>query len=129
MALEGVPGRDGLLRRSLNIEAPIEAILVLESTLMLVALHEEQSLARVVGEAPLPGAVTQDNAAICPMALDHVFWTEGVADAVTRLSAAFPNEEVSDRTIRIAGKVSRKARSEFRKAGWKVEAKSDDHLQ
>lgn len=121
-SLEGVEGRESLLRRSNSIETETESLLVLGSVLMLAVEHEFEEFISIIGDAPLPGGITVSGEVIVPMTLDQVYWTEGVAESAAQLTEAFNIEGVKTRTVKLTGRASEMATVGISELGWKLQS-------
>jgi hypothetical protein len=80
--LEGVGGRDGILKQSLNPETESEINFFIRSLTMLAWYHRNQNpVASVETDAVIPAAVLASGTLVRIFAADHLYWTETVAIA------------------------------------------------
>jgi len=78
--LEGVDGRDGILRQSLNPDTEPEINFFIKSLTLLAWYHRNQnSLASVDTSAAIPAAILENGMSVLAFAVDHVYWTETIA--------------------------------------------------
>jgi hypothetical protein len=83
--IEGATGRDGILRQALNAETEAEANFLIKSVTMLAWYHLNQKpVTSVLTYAAVPAGVTEDGTTALVFAVDHVYWTETIAEAGSR---------------------------------------------
>ena len=77
-------GRDGILQQALNVQTEAEAHFLIESVTMLAWYHLNQKPVTAVRTyAAVPIGVAQDGTEILMFAVDHVYWTDTIADAAS----------------------------------------------
>jgi hypothetical protein len=75
-------GRDGILRQALNAETEAEANFLIKSVTMLAWYHLNQKAVKsVLSYAAVPVGINEDGDAALLFAVDHVYWTETIAEA------------------------------------------------
>jgi hypothetical protein len=118
-ALDGVDGRAELFRHALSLTSDEEVQVFLRSTGLLVRLHGQRPLARIVPGLRLPAAQLVDGRIALCGAFDSVYWTADVAGYEQALRAVLPADAPA-REVWLAGAISPRARSEFAARGWDV---------
>ena len=112
--MDGVEGRDGILRQALVADTEAEVGFFVKSTTMLAWYHlNKKPLEKVLTEFVIPRGVAKDGTATLLFAADHVFWTETVANAADSYAAL--REEGSDRELELwlIGDVSERTAKEL----------------
>ena len=98
--MEGVEGRDGILRQALIADTEAEVGFFVKSATMLAWYHlNKKPLAKVLTEFAVPRGIAEDGTATLLFAADHVFWTETVAEAADNYAALRGDD--SDRVLEL----------------------------
>ncbi len=117
--LEGVYGRDGILRQALNPETEAEVNFFINSVMMMAWYHRNESeIAAMVTSDVLPAAMLTNGGTAFAFAVDHVYWTEGVAEAGERYRALTSGEYGDTRTVLLLGTTSERCRTELTEMGF-----------
>jgi len=75
-------GRDGILNQALNVRTEHEANFLIKSVTMLAWYHiNQRPVASVRTYAAVPVGITEDGGAALLFAVDHVYWTDTIAEA------------------------------------------------
>lgn len=115
--LEGVSGRDGILRQSLNPESEAEAEFFIKSLTTLAWYHRNQNpVASVTTDNAIPAAHLGNGTIVVAFAVDHVNWTETVAQAAELF--AEPREQ--KREVWLLGSASERTIAELDNFGFDV---------
>jgi len=116
---EGVSGRDGLLRQSLNPKTESEISFYIKSLAMLAWYHRTQNpVASVDTAAAIPAAILASGAMVRLFAADHLYWTETVAIASGNYTDM--GEVGRKREIWLLGTASERCREEFNALGFDI---------
>ncbi len=119
--LEDVSGRDGILRQALNPETPAEVNFFVNSVMMLAWYHRNETAIEAVATSEvLPAAMLSNGGSMLAFAVDHVYWTEGVANAGERYRALTSGEYGDTRTVLLLGTASERCRAELEAKGFEV---------
>jgi len=115
--LEGVSGRDGILRQSLNPESEAEIKFFIRSLTTLAWYHRNQNpVVSVTTNKAIPAAHLGNGTIVVAFAVDHVNWTETVAQAAELF--AVPREQ--KREVWLLGTASERTTTELAKLGFDV---------
>jgi hypothetical protein len=125
--LDGVEGRAELFRHAMGLTSDAEAAVFIESTRMLVRLHAQQPLAKILAGLRLPTAETRDGRTVVVGSFDAVYWTEEVAGYESALRAALPPTSHGLEAW-VSGSVSPAARDKLTSLGWTVHDHAEDAL-
>jgi len=80
--MDGVAGRDGVLRQALIADTDAEVGFFVKSVTMLAWYHlNKKPLAEVLTEVAVPRGIAEDGSGALLLAADYVYWTETVAEA------------------------------------------------
>lgn len=126
-ALHEVAGRAELFRHALTVTSEEEVEVFLHSTALLVRLHGQQPLVRIVGGLRLPTAQLADGRLVVCGAFDALYWTEEVAGYAPSVEAALP-ADAPTRELWLTGSVSAHARAELEQRGWRVVGRAEEAL-
>lgn len=119
--IEGASGRDGILRQALNTESAAEANFLIKSVTMLAWYHLNQNpVTEVKTLVAIPTGITADGTAAMLFAVDHVYWTETIAEAAGSRAAQSPGHPVGRREIWLLGSASDRTRDELKNLGFQV---------
>lgn len=117
--LEGVSGRDGILRQSLNPDTEAEVNFFINSLTVLAWYHRNQNpLATVDTSVAIPVARLGNGAYILAFATDHVYWTETIAQAAEQYSQLGTPDQ--PREIWLLGAASQRCKAELAALGFYV---------
>jgi hypothetical protein len=126
-SLDGVSGRDELFRHAMSLTSDLEMQVFLQSTGLLVSLHAQHPVARILAGLRLPAAQFGDGRIAVLGAFDSVYWTEDVAGYESALHALLP-EASKGLELWVSGTISPGARAELTKRGWDVHDKANETL-
>ena len=117
--LDGVEGRGELFRHAMGLTSDDEVAVFIASTRMLVRLHAQQPVARILPGLRLPTVETRDGRTVVLGAFDAVYWTEQVAGYEAAFQAALP---ASSHALEawLAGSISSLAHDQLTSQGWVV---------
>jgi hypothetical protein len=111
----------------MGLTSDAEAAVFIESTRMLVRLHAQQPLAKILAGLRLPTAETRDGRTVVVGSFDAVYWTEEVAGYESALRAALPPTSHGLEAW-VSGSVSPAARDKLTSLGWTVHDHAEDAL-
>jgi len=115
--IEAVEGRDGILRQALNAETGAEVSFLIKSVTMLAWYHINQKpVTTVIADAAIPVGVAEDDTAAMLFAVDHVYWTESIAEIAQHRESQTSNNGV--REIWLLGSASDRTRKELANLGF-----------
>jgi len=119
--LADVAGRADILTQALNVKTDAEARFFVRTVALLAWYHRNQRpIVSVITEAATPGGLTDDGNAVMLFAVDHVYWTEGIAqeeDVFIGLGTAAGDHSPEAWFL---GTASDRCRNELLAAGWEV---------
>ena len=120
--LDGVAGRDGIVRQSLVTRSETEARFFAESVVLLAWYHRNQAAIESLGaELAIPTGVKADGGTAMLLAADLVYWTEATAAAASRhVSSRDASTVPHAHEIWLTGGVSDRARVELTALGWDI---------
>jgi len=118
-ALQGVSGREELLRTAMSVTSELEVQVFLRSTGLLLRTHAHRPATRIVPGLRLPTAQFADGRAAVFGAFDAVQWTAEVAGYEGAILQALPGD-VTAREVWLSGAVSPRARAAMEQRGWEV---------
>jgi hypothetical protein len=119
--LADVEGRAGILIQALNVKTDAEVRFFVRTVALLAWYHHNQTpIVSVITATATPGGITDHDKAVMLFAVDHVYWTEEIAqeeDVFAGLGAT-----VSDNSPEawFLGTASDRCRNELSAAGWDV---------
>ncbi len=125
--LDGVEGRGELFRHAMGLTSDDEVAVFIASTRMLVRLHAEQPVARILQGLRLPTVETRDGRIVVLSAFDDVYWTEQVADYESAFQAALPPSS-HGLELWLAGSISSLAHGQLNAHGWVVHDHAEEVL-
>ncbi len=112
-------GRDGILQQGLNAETEAEANFLIKSVTMLAWYHiNQEPVASVQTYAAVPVGITGDGAAALLFAVDHVYWTDAIAEAAQNHAAQ--RGSASAGNVWLLGTASDRTRGELESLGFGV---------
>ncbi len=119
--IEGAKGRDGILRQALNAETESEANFLIQSVTMLAWYHIDQKpITAVMTYSAVPVGITEDGTAALLFAVDHVYWTDTIADAAQNHAAQAVGQQNSVGEVWLLGTASDRTRQELTGLGFSV---------
>jgi len=122
--LADVEGRAGILMQALNAKADAEVRFFVRSVALLAWYHHNQSpFVSVITDAALPAGTTDDGKLVLLFATDHIYWTEGVAQAAGIFTALGGDASTDSRELWFLGTTSERCGHELAALGWEVHYK------
>ncbi len=119
--LDGAEGRDGILRQALNTATEAEVSFLIKSVTMMAWYHiNRRPVVAVETYAAIPVGVTKDGTSAMLFAVDHVYWTEGIAGAARTHSSRAENDQGTAREVWLLGSASERTRKELSRLGFDV---------
>lgn len=113
--MEGVDGREGILRQALVADTEAEVGFFVKSTTMLAWYHlNQRPLREVRTEFAIPRGIARDGTVTLLMAADYVFWTETVAEAADNYVALRGDDPDRALELWLIGDVSDRTATELR---------------
>jgi hypothetical protein len=125
--LDGVEGRGELFRHAMGLTSDEEVAVFIASTRMLVRLHAQQPVAKILEGLRLPTVQTRDGRTVVLGAFDAVYWTEEVAGYESALHAALPPTS-HGLEVWLSGSISPVAREQLTSHGWVVHDQAEEAL-
>jgi hypothetical protein len=117
--MDGVEGRDGILRQSLRLDDEVEANFFIKSVTMLAWYHlNERALSRVLTYAVIPVGIGEQGNAALLFAVDHLYWTETIASAAANHAGKV--DKGRSASVWLLGTVSDRASEELSELGFDV---------
>jgi hypothetical protein len=126
-SLDGVAGREELLRHASTVSSEEEVGVLLSSTRLLLKFHARTKVARILAGPRLPTVQLADGGIAVFGAFDAVQWTEEVAGYERTLRQTLP-ADATQRELWLLGAVSPRARAALEGLGWSVHARADEAL-
>jgi len=121
-ALEGVDGREELLRTAMNVTSEVEVEVFLRSTRQLLRMHANRPVARIVAGVRMPCAQFADGRIAIFAAFEAVQWTSEVAGYEGAVLNSLP-ADIPAREVWLSGTLSPRARAALERRGWEVHAR------
>ena len=119
--IEGATGRDGILRQALNAETEAEANFLIKTVTMLAWYHlNQKSVTSVLTYAAVPVGVTEDGTSALVFAVDHVYWTEAIAEAASNHASQTSGNGASAGEVWLLGSASTRTKDELARLGFTV---------
>jgi hypothetical protein len=110
--IEGAAGRAGILPQALNAETEAEANFLIKSVTMLAWYHLNQKpVTSVLTYEAVPVGVTEDGTTALVFAVDHVYWTEAMAEAGSRYASQVPGSGGNE--VWLLGSASERTKQEL----------------
>jgi hypothetical protein len=124
--LKGVEGHTLILELASAVGNAEQAALFLASLRMLRDYNSSvEPLAKIHAETVLPWGATGSGTLVVTPAVDHVVWTEQMADNVgTSWDYVQGDDSLKNVDLRIAGTFSARSKKELEALGWKVQEKA-----
>lgn len=117
--LEGVAGREELLRTAMSVTSELEVQVFLRSTDLLLRTHARRPITRIVAGLRLPSGQVADQRVAVFGAFDAVQWTSEVAAYEGAILEALP-ADIPAREVWLSGALSQRARAALEQRGWEV---------
>ena len=112
--MDGVTGRDGILRQALIADTEAEVGFFVKSVTMLAWYHlNKKPIVEVLTEVVVPRGVAEDGTAVLLFAADYVFWTDTVATAADSYAALRGDDEDRVLELWLLGGMSERTASEL----------------
>jgi len=119
--LDDVQGRGGILREALIARTEAEAGFFIKSMILLAWYHlNEEPLESVRTNSVIPAGVTSDGTVVLTLAVDHIYWTDDVAEAADNLARLRPDRAEHPHEIWLLGTASARSREELSALGFIV---------
>lgn len=119
--LKGVDGINNFLKHAISTDDGDLAFFRTRVVLMYAWYHNErEKLARFMGMGRTVVAVSASNRAIFMAALDHVGWTETLADGADEFDETIDRKGFAGKEFWITGTTSKKAEAELERRGWEI---------
>jgi hypothetical protein len=122
-SLEGVNGREELLRSAMSVTSEEETEVFLRSARLMLHVHAQRPIARVLAGVRLPCAQFADQRVAVFGAFDAVQWTADVATHEGAILNALPTD-IPAREAWLSGTISPRARAALEQRGWEVHAQA-----
>lgn len=120
--LDGADGRDGILEQALNVQTGAEANFLINTVTMLAWFHHNRMpIASVQTYSAVPSGIAQDGTPVLTFAVDHVYWTESIAEAARLHTDNLAEDRAGDAQILLLGSASDRTRQELNDLGYSVE--------
>ena len=127
--LDGVTGRDGILRQSLNLRTQIEVGYFVRAVSLLAWYHRNQHpLASVSTELAITGGVKANDMTVLLFPSDHVYWTESMAQAAREFRVLGTGDPRLKPELWILGSVSKRTRSELNKLDYDLKTELGNQI-
>ncbi len=118
--LEGVEGRDGILRQSLQPDGEAEMNFFIQSVTMLAWYHlNEVPLSAVSTYAAIPVGVSNEGVAVMLFAVDRLYWTDSIAAAARTHASRVADGQAA--IVLFLGTVSDRASRELESLGFDID--------
>ena len=119
--LADVEGRAGVLNQALNLRTDAEVRFFVRTVALLAWYHHNhRPIVSVITEAATPGGLTDDGNVAMLFAVDHVYWTEGIAQEEDVLLGHGTAAGDNSPEAWFLGTASDRCRKELIAAGWEV---------
>jgi hypothetical protein len=124
-ALNGVAGREELLRHAMTVTSEEEIEVFLRSTAVLLRCHARAPVARILAGVRVPAAQSADGRIALFAGFDALYWTAEVAGYERGVEQLLPAGELR-REVWLAGSVSALARQQLEQRGWQVHERQEE---
>lgn len=119
--LADVEGRAGILNQALNVKTDAEVRFFVRTVALLAWYHNNQRpIVSVITEAATPGGLTDDGNVVMLFAVDHLYWTEQIAQEEDSLAGLGTAAGDNSPEAWFLGTASDRCRNELSAAGWEV---------
>jgi hypothetical protein len=126
--LEGVSGREELLRTAMSVTSEWEVEVFLRSAGQLLRMHARRPITRILAGLRLPCAQFADRRVAVFGAFDAVQWTAEVAGYEGAIIGALP-ADIPAREVWLSGAISPRARAALEQRGWEVHDHAETTLE
>jgi hypothetical protein len=119
--LDGVEGRDGILKQALNPVSEAEVGYYVRSVALLAWYHRNRRPFDALStELAIPGGIARDGTVVLMFPSDHVYWTRAMAEAAEVYRGLDTNASGHALELWILGTVSNRARRELESLGYEL---------
>ena len=119
--LDGVEGRDGILKQALNPVSEAEVGYYVRSVALLAWHHRNRRPFDALStELAIPGGIARDGTVVLMFPSDHVYWTQAMAEAAEVYRGLDTNASGHALELWILGTVSNRARRELESLGYEL---------
>jgi hypothetical protein len=119
--LAGVPGRETVIARAIDLASREEASQLVSSLALLSRFHKQQvPLREFLAGTRLPVARTTKGALVGVILSDALFWTEEVAPGAKGFAEAYAGDPAKERQLWVVGEASPTFKSGAASLGWEV---------
>jgi hypothetical protein len=116
-----VQGRGGILQQALISRTEAEAGFFIKSVALLAWYHlNQEPFESVLTNTVIPAGITTDDKVVLTLAVDHVYWTDDVAEAADNLARLRPDRTKHPHEIWMLGTASPRSREELSALGFIV---------
>jgi hypothetical protein len=124
--LPGVAGRAGFVARAAGAKADSDGEFYMESAMLADLFYKTQApISAIVDNLPGACVIAGDNRFACLFPLDYIYWTEGVAGHVNRISKrAETDYPKATKEMWLTGRASERTAKELAARGWTLHEKS-----
>lgn len=119
--IDGATGREGILLQALNTKTEAEANFLIKTVTMLAWYHlNKEPITDVLTYAAIPVGMTEDGTSTFLFAVDHVYWTETIANAARQYAEQSTANNVGVGEVWFLGTASKRTRKELADLGFAV---------
>ena len=119
--LKDVQGRGGILQQALISRTEAEAGFFIKSVALLAWYHlNQEPFESVLTNTVIPAGITADGKVVLTLAVDYVYWTDDVAEAIANLARLRPDRTERPHEIWMLGTTSPRCREELTALGFFV---------
>ena len=119
--LADVEGRAGILNQALNVKTEAEVQFFVRTVALLAWYHHNQRpIVSVITEAATPGGLTDDGNVVILFAVDHLYWTEQIAEEEDSFAGLGTAAGDNSPEAWFLGTASDRCRNELIAGGWDV---------
>jgi hypothetical protein len=124
--LPGVTGRAGFVARAAGAKTDSDGEFYMESAMLADLFHKTQApVSAIVDNLPGACVIAGDNRFACLFPLDYIYWTEGVAGHVNRITQrAETDYPRATKEMWLTGRASERTAKELTARGWTLHEKS-----
>ena len=119
--LDGVSNKEEIIEDALAASTIPEAEYFVKIVVLLVWFHNNVTeLKSILNHGDITSGLTWDNRIITILPVDYLCWSEDVAAAARFHDEVFRNVDAEERELWVVGQISKTAKEEISKLGWKV---------
>lgn len=119
--MEGIEGRDHVVRGTLTLISETEARFYTQSAIMLAWYHhEEDPVVSIDDDTSLPVGIKADGTTVMILPADYLYWNETLATAAEVYRAARDSDEPVWHEIWLTGEASERTHHEAAVLGWDI---------